>query len=122
MSAMDEHGFIGKMLFMTGGLLIWALHFTLLYGFNAVACARGFADNNVFGVGVMPLVIGALTVLALAATAAVLARAVASGGARSMSPQGDSDRFLSYAAAVVAALSLLAIIWNALPAFVVRAC
>jgi hypothetical protein len=119
--AMDERGFIGKMLLLTGGLLIWALHFTLLYGFNTLACARRFADHTAFGISIVHLVIGAVTALALAATIAILARAAVPSG-HAGSTAGPGDRFVSHAAAVVASLSLLAIVWNALPAFVVRAC
>jgi hypothetical protein len=52
---------------------------------------------------------------------AVLVRAIVPGGHAGSMP-GPGDRFVSHAAAVVASLSLLAIVWNALPAFVVRAC
>src|SRR3546814_18120145 len=31
------------------GLLIWAAHFLLIYGFAALACARGFADVSQIG-------------------------------------------------------------------------
>ncbi len=35
------------------GLLIWAADFLLVYVFAAVACARGFADVQVSGVGIV---------------------------------------------------------------------
>jgi hypothetical protein len=120
---MSERGFVGKMLFMTGGLLVWAAHFTLIYGFNAVACARGFAGERVLGFGVVPFVIGAATVVALATTLAILMSAgLPIGRQWQETEQDDGEKFLRYGAAVVAMLSLVAIAWNAVPAFIVRSC
>ena len=119
----DGGGFIGRMLFMTAGLLVWALHFAVVYGFNAVACSRSFASDKVLGFGVVGLVIGAATVLAWVGIIAILASAVR-GYARAPSA-GDSEaaeNFIRYTAAAVAMLSLLAVAWNALPALIVRPC
>jgi hypothetical protein len=54
---MGDEDFIRKSLFMIGGLLVWAVHFGLVYTFNALACARGFVGLQVFGFGVVPVVV-----------------------------------------------------------------
>ena len=120
---MSDGGAIGKMLFMIGGLLVWSLHFTVIYGFTAVACANDFAASRILGMGVVPFVIGAATVLALAATGVVLRRALAGPvPPRSARYADATEHFLQYAAATIAALSLVAIAWNALPVLVVGPC
>src|SRR5687768_13492510 len=120
---MSDRGFVGKMLFMVGGLLVWAVHFAVIYGFTAVACAKGFAMTNVLGFGIIPFVIGAGTLLALVTTGAVLIGAI-SGPIPPRSPRFDeaTEQFLRYTAAVIAVLSLVAIAWNALPVLVVGPC
>lgn len=42
------------------GVILWALHFTVIYGFTALACARGFGAS-------VSWVVGAATVVAAAA-------------------------------------------------------
>ena len=120
---MSDSGAIGKMLFMIGGLLVWAVHFTIIYGFTAVACANGFAASRIFGLGVVPFVIGAATLLAFATTGLVLRRALAGTVPPRSARYGEAtEHFLQYTAATIAALSLVAIAWNALPVLVVAPC
>jgi hypothetical protein len=84
------------------GPLIWLVHFSVLYGFNAIACARGFP-------GAVPWVVAAATLaLALAAGFLVL--------------KTTKDEFVDWLSAALAALSLLAILWQALPALMVSPC
>jgi hypothetical protein len=120
---MSDRGFIGKMLFMTGGLIVWAIHFTVIYGFTSVACAKGFAAVKIFGVGAVPLVIGATTLLALAITGIIVGTSVV----RPVPPRSPqysdvTEHFLQYTAITIAMLSLVAIGWNALPVLVVPPC
>jgi hypothetical protein len=111
------------MLFMIGGLLVWAAHFAVAYGFTAVACAKGFATARVLGIAIIPFVIGAATLLAWAATGVVLWSALSST-VQQRSPQYSevTEKFLQYTAAVIAVLSIVAIAWNALPVLVVVPC
>ena len=46
------------------GVVLWALHFTVIYGFTALACARGFGAS-------VPWFVGGATVVAAAAATAV---------------------------------------------------
>ena len=120
---MSDRDSIGKMLFMIGGLLVWSVHFTVIYGFTTVACTMSFAIESVLGLGVVPLAIGAATLLALAMTGAVLITAV-SGPIPPRSARYDdtTEHFMRYTAVVIAALSLVAIVWNALPVLIVTPC
>jgi hypothetical protein len=120
---MGEGDFIRKSLFMMGGLLVWAAQFTTVYVFNALACARGFAERQVLGIGIVPFVVGAASLLAFAATLAVLLAALwRRGPAQASLDERPVDGFLRYTTVAIAALSLVAIAWNALPAFVVPPC
>jgi hypothetical protein len=120
---MSDQGFIGRMVFMTGGLLAWAAHFAFVYGFTAIACAKRFTAAHVLGIGVMPFAIGAATVLAWVAAGAVLWGAL-SRTVPLQSPRyaEATEQFLQYTAAVIALLSIVAIAWNALPVLVVVPC
>ena len=120
---MSDGSAVGKMLFMIGGLLVWAVHFTIIYGFTAVACANGFAATRVLGIGVVPFVIGAATLLALATTGLVLKSALSGPILPRSARYGETtEHFLRYTAVVIAVLSLVAIAWNALPVLVVIPC
>ena len=108
---------------MIGGLLVWAAHFAIAYGFTAIACAKGFAAVRVLGIGIIPFVIGAATLLAWAATGVVLWSAISST-VQQRSPQYSevTEKFLQYITAVIAVLSIVAIGWKALPVLVVIPC
>ena len=51
-------GFVATTLRMTAGIIVWAVHFAAIYGYAALACARGFAVP-------VPAVVGIATILAL---------------------------------------------------------
>jgi membrane associated rhomboid family serine protease len=93
-----------KALAIGSGIVVWAAHFTLLYGFAALACARGFAQA-------LPWVAGAAGALAAALAAAIVV----------VNLRRD-DRFEAWLGASVAALALLAIVWETLPVFMLGAC
>jgi hypothetical protein len=84
------------------GPLIWLVHFGILYGFNALACARGFP-------GAVPWVVAAATLI-LAVPVGLLVLGKRKG------------QFVDWLSAALAALSLLAILWQALPALMVSPC
>jgi hypothetical protein len=120
---MGDADFIRKSLFMIGGLLVWAAQFTIIYVFNALACARGFAGRQLLGIGVVPFVVGVASLIALAAALAVLLAALrVRGPAGATRDERPVDDFLRYTTVAIAALSLVAIAWNAVPAFIVPPC
>ena len=92
-----------KALRIAHGPLLWALHFALIYGFTALACARGFAQAVPFTVAGATLVLG------------VLAAFVILRGSR-------KDDFIDWLAAALGGFALLAIVLEAIPAFMVPAC
>jgi hypothetical protein len=84
------------------GVALWALHFTLIYGFTALACARGFGASA-------PWFVGGATAVAAAAAIAIIATHL-------------SPEFTRWMTAAVAGLALVAIAWEGLSAFMVPAC
>jgi hypothetical protein len=113
-------GFLSRSLFALAGLLIWSLHFGAIYVFQALACARGFASREVAGVGIVTAFIAAATLLALLATAAVIAT-----GWRTPGPGvelTEHDEFLRRLTILVAGLSAVAIVWQALPVLMMPPC
>jgi hypothetical protein len=108
---------------MMAGLWIWAIQFTLVYGFTALACARDFADWTVAGFNIVRLVIAVVTLICLVLDAAVMLKglrvrrsAQTEGGATS------GDAMIGYITVTVAALSLIAIAYTGLPALIVPVC
>jgi hypothetical protein len=91
-------------LFMSGGIIIWALHFAAIYGLTALACARGW------DAAVVPALWLATAVAAIAALAVI-----AVGWRR-------RDVFEYWLAATVAGFGLVAIVYEAVTIFMVPAC
>lgn len=83
-----------RALLMSSGAIVWALHFTAIYGYAGLACARGWERS------VTPVVAGSTAVAALAA-AALIALA-----------WPRRARFESAVTAGLAAFALLAILWE----------
>lgn len=96
--------FRGTAFLISGGGVAWAVHFAALYGFAALACARGFA-------GAIPWFTAGATLLAALASGAVLLV----GWRRRGSFQG-------WLGASFAALALVAIAWQAVPVYIVPLC
>jgi hypothetical protein len=116
----EERHFFRRVLLMSAGLIVWAAHFTVIYGFNTLACTRAFAGVDVLGFGLVPVVVIVLTIAALAACAAILYIAAAGRGT---GDRGSEEAgFLRYMTVTVAALSLIAIAWNGLPALLLSPC
>jgi hypothetical protein len=104
--------------YAAGGLLIWAADFLFIYAFAAVACARGYVDTTVLGVGIVPLASVVATVIAAVATAAIFL----SGGREARPAQEDAANggVLSGVAAIAALLALIAIAFTALPGLLLQ--
>lgn len=89
---------------MSAGALVWAAHFTVIYGATAVACARG--DPRV-----VPWIVALSTLVGVALTVAVIVRSY---------PRRED--FSHWMAAAVAALATIAMLWEALASLIVRTC
>jgi hypothetical protein len=102
-------------LFVCGGTLIWASDFLAIYVIAAIACARGWAALTIAG---MPFVAFVGTVLTLAAGAGTIA--VLRAGLkrlRSIERVDEPARFIYFLAAAIGMLALVAILYGALPAW-----
>lgn len=96
---------VPSMLRIPAGAMVWALHFTVIYGFTALACGRGLPATAV------PWVVVIATILA----AAVSVRIVLTG-------LRESARFDCWLSAALAGLALIAIILEAMAALMVPVC
>jgi hypothetical protein len=112
---------VTRLLAMMSGLIIWTAQFTAIYGITAVACARGYGQSTLFGVGIVPLAIAAATSVAFAICGLVLVRALGERRRRRDDPH-PTDRFLQDATILISGLSLVAIAWQGLPALCVPSC
>lgn len=101
---------------MFAGALIWAAHFLAIYGFTAIACARGFAGADWLGIGIVPVTITAATLVASSVALAMIWT-----GIRTLRADTGSH-FVGWMTTGCAALALLAILWETLPAFMIPAC
>lgn len=101
---MTDTSFTRSALRMSSGVLAWALHFAVVYGGTGIACAR-----------MAPHVVPWIIALATAVAAAACVAAMVSG-------LRAADRFEGWITSTVAALALLAIVWEAVPVLVVAPC
>jgi thiosulfate reductase cytochrome b subunit len=103
--------FVRWALYLGSGLLIWVAQFLFSYVLAALACARGFADESLAGMGVVPLGVSVASLIAIAGCGGVMYQALA----RSRRAGGDETaRFLHFVAGAVAAFALTGIGWTAL--------
>ena len=112
---------------LIAGPLVWTVHFLTLYILTAIACAHGFFHQELLGVRVVPLVGGAVTVVAVALIldGGVLAyrrwRGKPSDGQPAPLPPHDGNdvasrrRFMAYAGLLLSGLALIATVWETLP-------
>jgi len=91
-----------KWLFLLGGLIVWAVHFFLLYGFGSVFPGDPLANW-------LSIV---ATIVALAADAALLWLAATM---RLRGKGDDLDRWIVDIGGIGAALSFVAVAWQMLP-------
>lgn len=94
------------------GVLIWAMAFLAAYGYAAVACARGYSETTLLGTNLVVAVIAGSSLAALCSIGASARRTSLASDAR-------TDRTLAGVARIVCLLGAIAVVWNALPAFIV---
>ena len=119
---------------LIAGPLVWTVHFLTLYILTAIACAHGFFHQEILGVRVVPLVGGAVTLLAVALILDgwVLAyrrwRGMPSDGEPAPLPPHDANdvasrrRFMAYAGLLLSGLALIATVWETLPILFFATC
>lgn len=111
-----------QVMVMLGGMIAWAVQFTIVYGMTSTLCGRGWADATLFGIGIVPFTILTTTLAALAAAAILLIVSLREDRQLRHQPVSATDRFLSHSGVLINGLSLIAILWNGLPAFILPAC
>lgn len=101
------------------GPLAWAIHFLAIYGFTALACARDIAAGA-FGVGIVAWFVGAATVLAVVVLGFTIWFAAREGSHGA--PLPDPSGFVHWLTLAMAALAMLAVVWEALPLMFLKHC
>jgi hypothetical protein len=96
--------FVATVLRMSSGVIVWALHFAAIYGFTALACARGWGS----------LVPGAVALASAAALVALMAVVVAGWRRR--------GEFESWMSAALGGFAFLAIVYEAITVLIIPAC
>jgi hypothetical protein len=107
---------------MLGGMIAWALQFTVIYGVTSTLCGRGWADATLFGFGIVQGVIVATTLLALASTALILMMLLRTYQRAGEEPVSVATGFMVQAGILINGLSLVVIAWQGAPAFILPAC
>ena len=115
-------GFTPTILYLSGGLIIWGARFLAAYIFTAIVCARGWAGVSLAGLGLVPAVVTLFTLAAAAGCVAIMLRAASHLRRSSSDADEQNTRFVHYIAATMAALGLLAVIWETLPVFMIPIC
>jgi hypothetical protein len=100
---------VGVLLRVLAGPAIWFAHFVAIYAAEALACSA-------LGPAFLVTTAIAMTVIAGTALLAIMARAHTSAG------RAPEDRFLPQVTLLLAALSLLGLLWVAWPAAVLTPC
>ena len=109
---MSAPSFTRNALRIGAGLLIWAAHFSAIYLYNALACARGWGDPRI-GIGIF-------TLIAVLALAAVFRTSVT--GRWYVETKGAELPYVAWFGATSAGFGLLGVLWCAMPALWVAAC
>jgi hypothetical protein len=94
------------------GLIVWSVHFLVVYCSAAVFCAAGIADRLLLGWRPIVVVTAAATLAALLALA-VLALRPAGGPPRNAAIDYEADGFLIWQTRAVAAFSAVGVIFVA---------
>ena len=111
-----------QVLLMLGGLLAWAVQFTVIYAVTSTLCGRGWADATLLGLPIVPATIVVTTVLMLAATGIFLLISLRIYRQVRDQPVTPADLFMSQTSVLINAFSLIVLVWHAVPAFLLPSC
>ncbi|MGO4386305.1 hypothetical protein AB4Y85_02090 [Microvirga sp. 2YAF29] len=111
-----------QVLLMLGGLLAWAVQFTVIYAVTSTLCGRGWADATLLGFHIVPATIVATTLLMLAATGILLLISFRIYRQVRGEPVAPADLFMSQASVLINGFSPIVLIWHAVPAFLLPSC
>ena len=116
---MERHRPILRFLEATGGFLAWGAQFTAIYMVVSVACSRGWGGATLLGLPALPFLIVLATLAALVVGAGLLLLGLRRRRAEELA---GSREFLNTVTILVSALSLVAIVYNALPGLLLPSC
>jgi hypothetical protein len=111
-----------QVLVMLGGMIAWAVQFTVIYAVTSILCGRGWADATLFGIGIVQAVIAATTLLALVPTAVVFMVLLRAHRQRDGQQASAATVFMMQAGILINGLSLIVIFWQGTPALILPAC
>jgi hypothetical protein len=114
--------FTVTILFLTGGLVVWSARFLSVYAFTGLACARGWADATLFGLGLVQVVIMLATLIGVAICGALIATSIARLRSNPADGEAGTIRFVNTVAPLVAGSSILAMVWETLPVLFIPIC
>ncbi len=97
-------------------MIVWAIHFLLVYAGVGLACARGYSTTAVL------LWLATTTVLALLVALAITLAGFDRARRPETPPHGQRRRFLARLSALLGGLALIAIVLTALPMLLVPPC
>lgn len=103
-------------LLMLSGPIIWAGHFLFVYGFTGIVCARPPSQVEWMGVSITAWTVSIATLLSIAAIGAIQVKI------RNRALAAGDPSFVPVMACMLALLSVVAIVWETLPAFLVPPC
>lgn len=105
---------------MMAGLVVWSVHFLVVYCFEAAACALGFAGREVaLGLAIVPFVTVVATAAALAACGLIIVLNLPlrrDGGAR------DMAYFIRWFTVGIAVTGIVGVILEAIPVAIIQSC
>jgi hypothetical protein len=111
-----------QVIVMLGGMLAWAVQFTVIYGVTSTLCGRGWADATVLGIGVVQMTILSATLVTFAATAILLIASLRKERRLRDQAASATDSFLTQAGVLINGFSLVVILWHGVPAFLLPTC
>ena len=111
-----------QVLAMLGGMIAWALQFTIIYAVTSTLCGRGWAEATLFGFAIVQAVIVATTLLALIPTVLMLVMLLRTYQRAGGEPVSAATGFMIQAGILINGLSLVVIAWQGTPALILPAC
>jgi uncharacterized membrane protein len=111
---MEQASFLRCTILMFIGPIVWAFHFLLIYGLTGIVCARPAMQQD--WPGIVAWGIGVATATAIGGIAIIHFR----HWLERRSPAGSS--FIEWISSSLALLSVVAIVWEALPVLFVSPC
>lgn len=103
-------------LLMLSGPLIWAGHFLFVYSFTGIVCSRPAVHTEWIGMSMAVWVIGFAALLSIAAIGAIYLKM------KKSVPAAGDPRFVPVMTCMLALLSVVAIVWETLPVFLMPTC